>query len=383
MHVYVRLAAAALLALAAGGCNSGSSDKKSSSASASTSAATTGGTTTGGTTTGGTTTGGTTTGAGPGGTAIPPATTPIVNLPDPDSPGPYAVGQRDETIAGASGDAPAVRIYYPATQAGAGATPDPSGGPYPAVIYNHGFKPPFLSFGIGHQSNAFVAEHLASHGYVVACVDLATNNDLFGTGQQNSERDAADTIAALDHLEQTSADPADPLSGLIDTTRAAFGGHSRGGDGAIMAASQELLARGAGARVKALFVFGPPARDSQNNNVGLAFGAFAAVPALLVGASDDAIAPFSEQQLILNECGSPSMLIEISGGNHSQYKDNGTLIWGDGAATLPLADQQAVCQRYATAWLETHVRGRSDYADYVMNGPQVSSDARLSNLTTR
>ncbi|MEZ6188680.1 MAG: hypothetical protein R3F62_27220 [Planctomycetota bacterium] len=307
-----------------------------------------------------------------------------LNLSDPDQPGAYAVGRLDETLQGASGDRPDVRIYYPATQAGSGATPDPSGGPYPVVVYNHGFKPPIISFGIGYRNNTFIAERLASFGYVVACVDLATNNSLFRTGQENSDRDAADTIAALDHFERINADATHPLFGLLDPTRAALGGHSRGGDGALIAGAQEVQARGAASRVRALFVFGPPSTDSQNGNRPLVFGNFSSLPLLAVAGSADGVAPPSQQRAILAQAGAPSMLVELAGGNHSQFKDNDTFILGDSAATLPLADQQAACQRYVTAWLGTHVKGQAGtFADYVLRGSKVLSDPRLAAVDVR
>lgn len=303
---------------------------------------------------------------------------------DPDQAGAYAVGRLDERIQGASGDRPDVRIYYPAQQAGANATPEASGGPYPVVVYNHGFKPPIISFGINYRNNTFIAERLASHGYVVACVDLATNNSLFRTGQENSQRDADDTIATLDHFERINADATHPLFGLLDPTQAALGGHSRGGDAALIAGGMEWAARGAGSRIKALFVFGPPSTDSQNSNTPLVFGDFTQFPLLLVAGSEDGVAPPAQQRDILALAGSPSMLVELNGGNHSQFKDNDTFILGDSAATQSLADQHGACQRYVTAWLGTHVKGQAGaFVDYVMRGAQVLSDGRLSAVDVR
>ncbi|MCA8923791.1 MAG: IPT/TIG domain-containing protein [Planctomycetes bacterium] len=307
-----------------------------------------------------------------------------LNFSDPDVVGGYTVGYLDERIQGASGDRPDVRIYFPAQQAGSGATPDPSGGPYPVVVYNHGFKPPFISFGINYRNNTFIAERLASFGYVVACVDLATNNSLFRTGQENSQRDADDTIATLDHFERANADATHPLFGLLDPTRAALGGHSRGADAALIAGAMEVQARGAASRVRALFAYGPPSTDSQNGNRPLVFGDFTQLPLLLIGGSNDGIAAPAQQRDILALSAAPSCFLELDGGNHSRFKDNSTFILGDSAATLSLADQHDACRRYTTAWLGTHVKGQAGlFADYVLRGSKVLSDARLSAVDVR
>ncbi|MGE0711055.1 MAG: IPT/TIG domain-containing protein [Planctomycetota bacterium] len=307
-----------------------------------------------------------------------------LNLIDPDQPGAYAASYREARIAGASGDTPWARYYYPATQAGPAAPPAAGAGPFPVVIYDHGFRPPIVSFGVGFRDNGFIAERLASFGYVVVCVDMASNNALFGTGQENSQRDADDTIAALDYLEQSNLDPAHPLYGLVDASRAAFVGHSRGGDAALMAGAAELRARGASARVLALAALAPPAFDSQASGAPLVFGDFKALPLLLVSGSEDPIAPYADQQAIFAQAGSPAMLVEIDGGNHSQFKDTDTRILGDAAPGTPLADQQDVVRRYLTAWLGAHVKGQQAlFADYLLQGPRALADARLSRLEVR
>lgn len=307
-----------------------------------------------------------------------------LNLADPDQVGIYEVGTWDGTMPGASGDDPDVRIYYPALAAGANETPDASGGPYPVVVLNHGFKPPLISFGIDYRNYTWAADYLTSHGYVVISVDLASNNSLFASGQRNSEQDADDTLAALDFLEASNVDPTHPLVGLIDASRAAFVGHSRGGDGALMAASAEVLARGAGARVKAVVSLGSPAFDSQNGGLALDFGDFTQVPALIVGGAADGIAPDRDQASIYGEAGSPAMRVEIDGANHSQFKDSERRIWGDSSATMTIADQHATTQRYLTAWLLAYVKGQQALADdYILGGSEAAADNRLSALESK
>lgn len=89
-----------------------------------------------------------------------------------EAPGPYAVATEDLMLVDASRPTPKngtypgaamrtlrTRVHYPAPGSGPGA------GPFPLIAYAHGF----MSSG---QMGAAFAEHLASHGYVVAAPDF-------------------------------------------------------------------------------------------------------------------------------------------------------------------------------------------------------------------
>lgn len=326
----------------------------------------------------------------PAGNAPPPPAPPLVagNLTDPDQPGAFAVGVLDTVMTGASGDRVSARVYYPATAAGTNAARDTRLAPYPAVVFNHGFKPPVLAAGIDYRNYTFLTAWLASFGYVVICPDQATNNDLFGSGQENATRDAQDARAALEHLLARSADPADALAGMIDPARAALVGHSRGGDASLMAAAEEVAQRGSGARFKAVAIMGTPDRDPGsffNPGGPLTFGDFSAVPTLIVGGSLDPIAPLAQQQNILSQAGLGSLLLMVVGGNHSQFKDSDQMLLGDDPATIALAGQQAVCRRYVTAWLGTFVKGEAaTFRDHVTpTGAVVRADPQVQNQTWR
>lgn len=387
-----------LAAVSFGGCggSSGSSGAPAGAPSSTTAGATTGGVTSGATV-------GTPSSAGaaapststatsppsPPPPAPPPAQAPVAgNLTDPDRPGAFAVGELDTVIPGASGDRVQARVYYPAATAGTNRPRDARLAPYPAVVYNHGFKPPLFAAGIDYRNNTFLAAWLASFGYVVICPDQASNNDLFGTGQENATRDAEDARAALEHLLARSADPADPLAGMIDPTRAALAGHSRGGDASLMAAAAEVAQRGSAARFKAIAVLGTPDRDPGNffSPAGpLTFGDFTSVPTLIIGGSQDPIAPLAHQQGILSQSGPGSLMLQLLGGNHSQFKDSDAMLPGDDPATIPLATQHAVCRRYVTAWLGYFVKGeQATFREHVTSGGTiVRADPRLQRQTWR
>jgi pimeloyl-ACP methyl ester carboxylesterase len=302
------------------------------------------------------------------------------NLADPTQVGAFAVGYRDQTFAGASGDTPALRLYYPALSAGANVALDPTAGPCPTVIYSHGYQPPLITFGIGYRQNAFIAEWLASFGYVVACVDQSPNSGLSGSGQQGRRGDAEDTIACLDALEAMNRDPNHPLVGFLAPDRAVFAGHSRGGVAALMAAAMELQGS---ARVLAAIAYAPPAHE-RGGRTPLQFGPLGSLPLLLIGASKDRIASPAEQTAIMALAGSPALNLEIRGGNHSQYKDTRTRIVGDGLASVSLAQQHDVCRRYTTAWLNRFVKGQRTLPDpFLPGGSSLMSDPHLAAVTSQ
>jgi predicted dienelactone hydrolase len=107
---------------------------------------------------------------------------------------------------------------------------DKSLGKFPLIVLSHGYT--------GYRTMMFyLAEHLASHGYVVASIDHtdSTNREIdfsknpgagFASTLYNRARDQQ---FVLDHLSQASS----KFSPLIDATSAAVIGYSMGGYGAI------------------------------------------------------------------------------------------------------------------------------------------------------
>ena len=313
----------------------------------------------------------------PAGTALSAADAlDVLNLTDPDRAGAFAAGAVEETMTGASGDTVAVRIAYPAHAAGPDALADPDLAPYPAVVLLHAFKPPIFAGGIDYRGYTDLADHLASFGYVVISPDLAPNNDLFGTAMANAQRDADDARAALDHLAARSANPSNAFFGLVDRTRSAVVGHSRGGDGALIACADEVAA--GTARFLAVATLGAPALDPTSPGARLPLGDFSAVPALAIGASQDRIVPYTDAQDLFARSGSPAEAFEIVGGNHSQYTDSGALLPFDGTPSISAATQHAIVRRYLTAFFGTHVAGRvSVFAPFLQGGSTIVADTRI------
>ncbi|MEV4947117.1 hypothetical protein [Streptomyces sp. NPDC053755] len=129
------------------------------------------------------------------------------------------------------------------------------GGRFPVVLFSPG------SSGVRTQNTVW-AEELASHGYVVAALDhpydsaavvladgRTIRSEIASTGDQAKDTDlaagwtavrAADlrfVLTRLDHLAR--GETAGPLTGRLDTGRAAVTGHSMGGAAALQAARQD------------------------------------------------------------------------------------------------------------------------------------------------
>ena len=110
-----------------------------------------------------------------------------------------------------------------------------SDGKFPLVFFSHGFT--------GYRTQMFyLAEHLASHGYVVVGIDHkdSTNAEVFDDATRSSGfistlyNRARDQQFVLDYFANTKKPlPMLGLKNRIDTNNAAIIGHSMGGFGAI------------------------------------------------------------------------------------------------------------------------------------------------------
>jgi dienelactone hydrolase len=116
-------------------------------------------------------------------------------------------------------------------------SPLASKGPYPVIIFEHGQH---STEDPSYQGYDYLAEELATHGYVVLSVDgNAINGNLDGDNQGQAR--AQLILGTLDRLreinkkgqidESGGAGALDVLKGKLDFTRVGIMGHSRGGQG--------------------------------------------------------------------------------------------------------------------------------------------------------
>ena len=197
------------------------------------------------------------------------------------------------------------RVQYP-VPAAPGATPDPSGGPYPIVLFSHGFA------GFPEQS-VDLTTHLASWGYVVAAPDHVERSlgGLLGTASQGvAPREDTEVLGAtLDLVEAQAEDVSSPLSGLVDPDAVAVAGHSAGAGAAYrMAATDD--------RIDALAAYsvgtgreGEPLPDPPEQ------------PALVVLAEEDGIIDPAASREVFEGLSAPRYLAEVPDSGHLVFSD--------------------------------------------------------------
>lgn len=116
------------------------------------------------------------------------------------------------------------------------AEPNTADGPYPLVVFSHGF----MNFRTG---NLYIAEHLASWGFVVIAPDhlgmtaneLANEIDTFYPMYYNNPTDVS---LVIDFAEEATMSGV--LEGMIDVEHIAASGHSSGGFTALQAVGAQI-----------------------------------------------------------------------------------------------------------------------------------------------
>lgn len=113
----------------------------------------------------------------------------------------------------------------------AGARPLRPGGPYPLVIFGHGFA-------VTPTIYAPLLRAWARAGYVVAApvFPLGNANAPGGPNESDLVNQPADMSFVINQMLAAGAKPAGPFSGLINARRIAVSGQSDGGDTALTAA---------------------------------------------------------------------------------------------------------------------------------------------------
>ena len=179
------------------------------------------------------------------------------------------------------------------------------GGAHPLMVYSHGFMS-------SRNGGTYLAEHLASHGYVVVSADYPLTN-LKAPGGPNFldvVHQPADVSFLIDQVVAL-AGPDRPFAGEIDTRRIGAFGLSLGG------ATTTLVA------------FHPEWRDPRvaaaisiagpGDIFGPRFFDHAAVPFLMIAGTADAIVDYQLNALPIPDRARDSGLVSIKGGTHAGF----------------------------------------------------------------
>lgn len=233
--------------------------------------------------------------------------------------GPYAIASTKVASPDGYG---AATVTYPTSR---------TDGPYGLVVLAPGFL-------LAQGYYAWLAERVASHGFVVA--NLNTNG-IFDSPDMR----APQLASALKQVLALSQTTASPYSGLVNPDRLALMGHSAGGGAALTAA---LGNPGLKTVVGLTLATGLQKEFSQLK-----------VPALVLAAEKDLIAPnttYSRPVFQSLDAALPSAYIEIAGADHLT------------PTNLEGSRLRGVMGRYTIAWLKRFVDSDRRYTPFLKCG---------------
>ena len=212
--------------------------------------------------------------------------------------------------------------------------PTESPGPYPAVVFAHGFV-------MAPDDYEGLAEALVEAGYVFVSIGteqgFAPSHEAYGQ----------DLAFVAEEISGNAVGGV--LNGSFDG-RVAIGGHSMGGGASWLSAESNP-------QVDAYFVFAP----AETNPSAISAGALIEVPALVVSGADDAVTPPATQHEPFYEAAVNSpcrAFVSIPDGGHCGYADPGTLCdFGElGFQGLSHAEQLALSVSVVAPWLDAFLR---------------------------
>jgi fermentation-respiration switch protein FrsA (DUF1100 family) len=273
--------------------------------------------------------------------------------------GPHAIGLQSESLVDHSRPTPAngtipahggrtlvTTVLYPAmgTATGhpvSGAKPDRSDGPYPLIVFAHGFGSDVISY-------LPLLEKWARAGFVVAApLFPLTNSDTAG-GPDLSDyvHQPGDMSFVVTQILHQSASSSGVLSGLVDTSEVGAAGHSLGGVTTLGLVANTCCRD---SRVKAAVVMSGdpitfPTGKVEDGN---------APPILLVHGNADPTVPYVSSVEVFNQARAPKGLLTVVGGNHdSPVNPAGPAFDSVVRATTAFFDRYLKGQTAALAQLE-------------------------------
>ena len=173
-------------------------------------------------------------------------------------------------------------------------------GPYPIVLFSHGYGGERL-----YYSNLLAG--IASWGFVVVSADYLERGlaaqALKLMNPPSSAQDTAIMRTSLHAVEQASGDAASPLSGVVDPKRVAAVGHSAGGGTAFNALADPSVKTAVG------WAPVPPVGTPSSK------------PVMLIGTQGDSVVTPSTVTKAYDAFRGPKVLVEISGEGHNSYTD--------------------------------------------------------------
>jgi dienelactone hydrolase len=200
-------------------------------------------------------------------------------------------------------------IYYPAvtgepSAVTPGASPDSARGPYPLIVFAHGYR-------ATSETYARLLAHWASAGYVVAAptFPLSSGTSPCGAVAGDVVNQPEDMSAVISAVVKESRSASGPLSGLVDRARIGAAGHSNGAITVYgLVANSDLRDE----RVTAAAILAGTAQRYPTGKYELA----RMPPVLFVHGTDDDLVPYNAAIAGFNAARGPKGLLTLLGGGH-------------------------------------------------------------------
>ncbi len=223
-------------------------------------------------------------------------------------------------------------VWYPAEEAGSETTPLP--GPFPTVVFAHGFV-------MGPDDYEGFAQGMVDAGYVF--VSLGTEQG-FAPDHGMYGLDVAFVANSIAGGLSNGV-----LSGTLNT-RAAIAGHSMGGGATWLAAAEQPT-------IDAVIALAP----AETSPSAIAVGSDMNAPVLVISGSEDAVTPPSTQHIPLYEStvNAPCRaFVSIENGGHCGFADPGTLCdFGElGFNGLAASEQLEISLGLTVPWLDAFLK---------------------------
>jgi pimeloyl-ACP methyl ester carboxylesterase len=233
------------------------------------------------------------------------------------APGPWSVGGFEEKFVDRNrptqpnGDYPGEskrklegNVWYPL---------EAEAGPRPLLVFSHGFT----SF---RRNGAYLAEHLASHGFVVVAVDypLTSMSAPGGALVEDVVNQPGDISFLIDTLLGYSAVSGHALSGKVDPERIGVFGISLGGLTSTLAGFHPQLRD---PRIGAVLSIAGPSNFFTSD-----FFAHANLPFMMFAGDLDVLVPFAENALPVPDKKPGAELLVLRGGSHTGFSGGTALL---------------------------------------------------------
>jgi predicted dienelactone hydrolase len=202
-----------------------------------------------------------------------------------------------------------VEVWYPAatTQQPELRNARLDGGPYPLIVFAHGFS------ATRGQSPSYT-QHLASHGYIVAAPDFpgSTGGAPGGPRLRAVIDQPADVSFVIDEMLRLNDDPESPFAAAIDPERIGMSGHSLGGLTTMMTVLGPLR----DGRIDAALPISPVGCFLPDG-----FGAATPLPLMVLGGSEELIVGPTSIRRAYEVAAPPKYYVELGGADHIKFAD--------------------------------------------------------------